>query len=148
MKTIKTIDAVIVYNLLKSASLGKMDATDKFSVIKTIKSLKHVSEDFESFRDDASERLKGEEHDDMQQKALMWQQKGDDCGLTDDEKIAVNKYYDKYGKELNECINEESQKENELDIRTLKEDAFGKLLEANDKWTVEQILKIDEVMSE
>lgn len=148
MKTLKTIDCVVVYNLLKGASLGKMESKNKFAVIKSIKELKTIAEDFEAFRTDAAEKLRGENHDEMQQKAVDWQQKGDKCTLTDDEKREVNAYFDRYGKELSDCINEEAEKEHELDIRTITEEAFGALMDANESWSVEQIMKVQEVMTE
>lgn len=146
MKTLKTIDCVVAYNLLKGASLGKMESKDKFAVIKSIKELKTIAEDFETFRTDAAEKLRGEEHDEMQQKAFEWRDKGDKCTLTDDEKRAVNAYFDRYGKELSDCINEEAEKEHELDIRTITEAAFGALMDANESWTAEQIMRLEELL--
>lgn len=146
MKTIKTIDAVVVYNLLKQTQLGKMESKDKFSVIKTIKALKGVADEFEAFREDAAERLKGENHDDMTAKAQEWQQKGDKCTFTNDEKIAINEYFEHYGKELADCVNEEAEKEHELDIRTITEAAFGALMDANESWTAEQIMRLEELI--
>lgn len=148
MKTIKTIDCVVVNNLLVSASLGKMSATDKFNVIKTIKAIKPIVNAFEEFRTDAAEKLQGENHDEMQNKANEWRTKGDKCTLTDEEKIEVNAYFENYAKELKECIDEEVNKDNELDIRTINDDAFGCLLEANEGWTVDQIMKIQDVICE
>lgn len=147
MKSIKTIDCVVIYNLLKGAKLGQMASADKFNVLKTSKALKGISEAFEDFRTDASERLKGDEHDEIQRMAGQWQSEGDKCGLSDDEKKKVNAYYAKYGKDLNDCLNEEAQKVNEdVDVRTITEDGFGKLAEANDTWTVEQLLKLEELL--
>lgn len=146
MKTIKTIDCVVVNNLLSSASLGKMDASDKFAVIKTIKAIKPIVKAFEEFRDDAAEKLKGENHAEMQAKANEWREKGDKCSFSNDEKIAINKYFDKYAEDLKACIDEEVNKMNEVDIRTISEESFGCLLEANSNWSVEQILKIEEIM--
>ena len=84
----------------------------------------------------------------MQQKAFEWQQNGDKCTLTDDEKRAVNAYFDHYGKELSDCIDEEAKKEHELDIRTITEAAFGALMDANEGWSVEQIMKVQDALCE
>lgn len=144
MKTIKTADCVSAYNILKDSSLGKMSGADKINVIKTIKSIKGVAEDFIAFRTDASERLRGDNHDEMAKLATQWQKEGD-TALTDDEKVAVNEYFTKYGKELKDCLDEESNKEHEVDVRELSEEAFGNLLDANDKWTVEQALLLQDI---
>lgn len=148
MKTIKTIDCVVANNLLVSASLGKMSAADKFNVIKSIKAIKPVVEAFEDFRNDAAEKLKGENHEEMQSKANEWRTKGDKCTLTDEEKVKINTYFEAYAHDLKECIDEEVNKENELDIRTISEEAFGLLLEANENWNVEQIIKLQEMLCE
>lgn len=146
MKTIKTIDCVVANNLLSAASLGSMAASDKFAVIKTIKAIKPIVKAFEEFRDDAAEKLKGENHAEMQAKANEWREKGDKCTFSDAEKIAINAYFDNYASEMNACIDEEVNKINDVDIRTISEDSFGCLLEANSNWSVEQILKIEEIM--
>ena len=147
MKTIKTSVIVAVYNLLKSAKLGDMATADKFNVIKSIKALKVIAEDFETFRTDASEKLKGDNHEAMQQKAWEWRDKGDKATLTDDEKLEVNAYFDKYAKDLGECVLEEANKDNEIDIRTINEESFGKFMAAND-WNVEQIMTVEEILCE
>lgn len=131
-----------------AASLGKMASADKFAVIKTIKAMKPIVEAFTDFRTDASEKLKGDNHAQMQTKAMQWQKEGDKCGLTDAEKMEVNSYFENYANDLKECIEEELQKDNELDIRTISEEAFGYLLDANDKWNADQIMKIQDIMCE
>ena len=145
MKTIKTADCVSAYSILKDSSLGKMPGADKINVIKTIKSIKSIAEDFINFRTDAAERLRGDNHDEMTKLATQWQRDGD-TALTDDEKVAVNEYFSRYGKELKDCLDEESNKEHEVDVRTISEDAYGLLLEANDKWSVEQIMLLQDCM--
>ena len=145
MKTIKTADCVSAYNILKDSSLGKMSGADKINVIKTIKSIKGVAEDFIAFRTDASERLRGDNHDEMTAKATKWQTDGDDA-LTYDEKVAVNGYFNKYGEELKQCVDEELNREHEVDVRTIAEDAFCLLLEANDNLSAEQALSLHDML--
>lgn len=147
MKSIKTADCVSAYNTLKEANLGKMAGADKINVIKTIKAVKGIAEDFISFRKDAAERLRGENHDAMTHKAAEWQKSGDEA-LTEDEKVAVNEYFTKYGEELKQCLEEELTKEHVVDVRTICEAAFGLLLEANDRWSVEQIIDIEGLLVE
>lgn len=149
MKKIKTSVCVEVYNVLKNAALGKMESNDKFNVIKSIRVMKQVADEFESFRDSAREKLQGENHEDMMKLADQWRKEGDEkTSLTIEQRIAVNQYFDKYGRELEQCLAEEADKEHELDIRTISESAFAKLIEANDRLTVEQIMLLQDVFCE
>lgn len=147
MKTIKTADCVSAYNVLKDSSLGKMSGADKINIIKTIKSIKSIAEDFINFRTDAAERLRGENHDELVKLATKWQREGDSA-LTYEEKSTVDFYFSKYGTELKQCLDEELNKEHEVDVRTISEDAYGLLLEANDKWSVEQIIAVENLLVE
>lgn len=144
MKTIKTENALAVYNLVKGASLKGMDNIGKYAVIKVTKALKGVATDFESFREDAQNRLKPENFDAMQEKAMQWQKEGDECKLTDAEKIEINKFFGDYNNSVTACLLEEAQKDNELDIKGLSEAQFEAFIGANDAWTVEQIMIIEE----
>ena len=146
MKQIKTIDCVQVYDLLKSASLGRMAAADKISVIKTLRAMRSVAEAFTDFRSDASQRLRGENHDKMAHLAQLWQQRED--AISPSEKAAVKAYYDEYARNLRDCIAEEEEKPHDIDVRQLSADGFTHLLDANPDWTAEQIMRLEELLVE
>lgn len=142
-KTTKEI--VEVYSILKDAKITKMDDADKFKVIKSLRPLKKISEDFEDFRTDALEKLKGDNHNEMTERARKWQQDGDKTTLTDKERIEVNTYFTEYNDKVTKCLTEELEKEHDLDDVNLTEDAFGKLIASND-WTLGQIEIIGNIL--
>lgn len=146
MRKIKTEKVVSVYGVLAEAKITKMEDKDKFKVIKALKELKVVAKAFEDFRTDALEKLKGEEHDKMVERAQQWQREGDKTTLTEDERIEVNKYLTDYNTKVAECLKEEAEKENDITFEPLTEEALGKLVASND-WTVRQIMEIEEVLA-
>lgn len=145
MKKISTEKILSVYNLINDAKLTKMDDEDKFRMIKIIRVLKPVATNFEDFKKDASEKLKGENHEEMLEKAQKWQTEGENTTLTEAERIEINKYFTDYNNKIVECLKEESKKENELDYEPLGAGAFGKFVASND-WTLGQIAAIEEVI--
>lgn len=140
MKTIKTIDAVVVYELLNASMLGKMESKDKFNVIKTIKVLKEVAEKYKTFREDSEAKLRSDKHGEMVAKAQKWQM------ISNEDKKAVNDYFFKLNNDVDKCTEEERNKIHELDIRTITEAAFGALMDANESWTAEQIMRLEELL--
>lgn len=145
MKKITTEKILSVYNLINDAKLTKMDDEDKFRMIKIIRVLKPVATNFEDFKKDASEKLKGENHEEMLEKAQKWQTEGENTTLTENERIEINKYFTDYNNKIVECLKEEAKKENELDYEPLGANAFGKFVASND-WTLGQITAIEEVI--
>lgn len=145
MKKVNTEKIVSAYNVLVDAKITKMDDADKFKVIKALKELKAVATDFEDFRTDARKKLEGEGHEEMIRKAQQWQAEGEKTTLTEEERVAVNKYLVGYNSKVAECVAEEAGKEHELDFEALTEDAFVKLLGSND-WTARQIMEVEEVL--
>lgn len=146
MKQIKTKNCVQVYDLLKSASLGGMAADDKISVVKTLRAMRSVAEAFTDFRSDASRRLRGENHAKMMHLAQLWQQS--ENAISENEKAAVKAYYDEYARTLKACLGEEEEKPHDIDVREIDNKGFGELLDANQSWTADQIMKIQEVICE
>ena len=145
MKKIATEKVLNVYNLINEAKISKMDDADKFKMIKIARALKPVATSFEDFKKDAGEKLKGENHDKMVEKAQQWQAEGEKTTLTEAERIEINKYFNDYNNKIVECLKEEAAKENELDFEPLGEEAFGKRVASND-WTLGQITAIEEVV--
>lgn len=145
MKKISTEKILSVYNLINDAKLTKMDDEDKFRMIKIIRVLKPVATNFEDFKKDAGDKLKGENHEEMLEKAQKWQTEGEKTTLTEAERIEINKYFTDYNNKIVECLKEEAKKENELDYESLGASAFGKFVASND-WTLGQITAIEEVI--
>ena len=135
----KTIGVVQVYNLLNSAKLTKMDDSDKFLVIKIMRVLKPIATNYSDAVKDAQDKLKGSDFEEMQKKAQDFDK------LSNEEKIALNKYFEKYQNDVEKCLKEEAEKENKLKVEKIKEDAFGKFIASND-FTIEQIMKLQDIL--
>lgn len=145
MKKITTEKIMSVYNLISDAKLTKMEDGDKFKMIRMIRAFKPVVTNFEDFKKVASEKLKGENHDYMLEKAQQWQAEGEKTTLSESERIEINRYFNDYNNKIIECLKEEAQKENELDYEPLGAGAFGKFVASND-WTLGEIAAIEEVI--
>lgn len=134
-----------VYKLLNDSKLTKMEDKDKFIVIKAVRKFKPIAADFEDLKKDVQEKLKGENFEEMQKKALQWNEEGDKTTLTEDERKEVNMFFYEFNKNVKECLKEETEKKHELEYEKLSEDAFGKFISSND-FKVDDIIKIQEVM--
>ena len=144
MKKIKTIDGVAAYNFLKSATLGNMETSQKFNIIKNLRPLRKVAEAFDEFRQDAIERLKGEDVKEMEKRNLSMQKNG--ATPTPEEKLISDAVFETYEKEVNDCVREYAETEIEVDICPINEDTFGQLMSANEKWTIEQTMAVQDML--
>ena len=143
----KTNSIVSVFNLLNSAKINKVNDSGKIKIIKAVRQMKPIANGFDELLNDARERLKGEEHEEMSEKAGRWQMEGDTVDLTDEEKIAINNYFIAYSNRIDECIKEEADREHELTFTKLTEEEFEGLISSND-WDVKTIMDIQEVICE
>ena len=143
----KTNSIVSVFNLLNSAKINKVNDSGKIKIIKAVRQMKPIATGFDELLNDARERLKGEEHDEMAEKAGRWQMEGDQVDLTDEEKIAINNYFMAYSNRIDECIKEEAEREHEFTFTKLTEEEFEGLISSND-WDVKTIMDIQEVICE
>lgn len=143
----KTNSIVSVFNLLNSAKINKVNDLGKIKIIKAVRQMKPIVTGFDELLNDARERLKGEEHDEMAEKAGRWQMEGDQVDLTDEEKIAINNYFMAYSNRIDECVKEEAEKEHEFTFTKLTEEEFEGLISSND-WDVKTIMDIQEVICE
>lgn len=144
----KTINIVSAYRTINAAKLTKMDDADKYRVIKAIREMKPVVESFDSFVQDARERLKPEDFDAMQKQAVKWQEEGENTTLTMEERIELNHHFEEYNEKVQECVREESEKEIELKFARLSEEAFCKLMASNPDWDVKTAVQVEEVLVE
>ena len=143
----KTNSIVSVFNLLNSAKINKVNDSGKIKIIKAVRQMKPIANGFDELLNDARERLKGEEHEEMSEKASRWQMEGDIVDFTDEEKIAINNYFIAYSNRIDECIKEEADREHELTFTKLTEEEFEGLISSND-WDVKTIMDIQEVICE
>lgn len=141
----KTNSIVTVFNLLNSAKINEVATSGKIKVIKAVREMKPIATSFDELLNDAREKLRGDNHDEMAEKASRWQQQGDEVDLTDEEKIAINAYFMEYGNRIDECVKDEAEKEHTLSFTRLTEEEFEGLISSND-WDVKTIMEIEEIM--
>lgn len=141
----KTSTIIEVYQLLNTAKLTKMESKEKFQVIKIMRAMKSVAEEWDSFVKTMDEKLKGDNHEEMLAKAQQWQKEGEKTTLSLDERMAVNEYFSKFNKDRTEMITSEQSKEVNIIFDKLTEEAFERLVDSND-FNVGQIVALQEAI--
>lgn len=132
----KTIEAVKAYKTLKQAKLTKMDEADKLTVIKAMRALRPVAETYDKDTEEGRRALQDDRFDDMQQKAQKHneaiQEKKQDGLLSYSDLKELNDYFTAYDKSVRRMQSELDDREQELTIGRLSEEAFGRLAASND----------------
>ena len=141
----KTSTIIEIYSVLREAKLTKMESKEKFQVIRIMRAMKPVAEEWDSFIKTMDEKLKGEHHEEMLAKAQQWQKEGEKTTLSLDERMAVNEYFAKFNKDRTEMINSEQSKEVNVLFDKLTEEAFEHLVDSND-FNVGQIVALQEAI--
>ena len=145
----KKVDNIVsLYNILKEAKLTKLADADKYTIIKILRKLRPTAEKFEEDKKDASERLKPENWEDIIAKAQQWQKDGEETTLTEEEKKEINAVIIKYENSVRECIIEELNTEVEVDMPTISEAVFEKLMASNDWEGKTALFVADEIVTE
>lgn len=141
----KTSTIIEVYQLLNTAKLTKMESKEKFQVIRIMRTMKPMAEEWDSFIKTMDEKLKGEHHEEMLAKAQQWQKEGEKTTLSLDERMAVNEYFAKFNKDRTEMITSEQSKEVNVLFDKLTEEGFEHLVDSND-FVVGQIVTLQEAI--
>ena len=81
----------------------------------------------------------------MQKMARKWQEEGEKTTLSDKEKIEVNTYFVEYSGKVNACIQEEADKDIDIEIKKLSEKGFQSFIFSND-FTLEQCAILNETL--
>lgn len=148
----KKKDIITAYSILQNAKLSKMEDAEKITVVKAMRELKPVYESYQDFAKDAQEKLKGDDHDEMQQSAEEWNRKykgktSADIPADEMERLAaINEYFAAYTRRIEECLKEELEGEAECTHR-LTEEAFGRLVASNPDMTVGDIMTLSEAIA-
>lgn len=139
-RTIKTADAVSVYNILKGLKISKLKKEEQFAVLRSARALKPIAMAFEDFVKDAQERLKPENFAKMEERRERFGE------LTDDEKRELNMFYMNYQKDIDDCIRPELESEKEIDsFAPLSEEALSGIASANENLDVQTLMLIEDV---
>ena len=142
MKTLKILAA---YNAMIGSKLTKMDGDGKIKIIKAIKVMKPIATDYEDFRKDAIDRLKPEGYDEMNKKLEQWQKEGEKTTLTFTERAEINKFFADYQMAVDKCLNEETEKEHDIDFGKLTDDEFKQFADSND-FTAGQLIELMDIL--
>lgn len=142
MKVKKIIAA---YKVLGEAKVTKLEESEVIRIIKARKVMRPIAEEFEAILKDAQEKFKPECWDDVQEKLAKWQQEGENTTLTDAEKKGINKALIDYQNSINKVLNDELDRDVELNIETLKEESATKLIVENG-WELKKMEEIEVVL--
>ena len=129
MKVGKIVNA---YRALEKATVSDLTAEERISVVKSMKAMRTTTKEFESFVEDLREKFKNETLEAIIRKI----QEGK--GLTEDEV----KTFNEYNIPVSAAIREEEEKEVNLDIPKVSEDAIVKMIGEN-KWSLSKLETFD-----
>ena len=152
---VKTEKVLAAYRTLSTAKYSKMDDADKIKAWKIARTMKPVATKFEEDSQDAAEKMKpSEDFDARLQKAQEYEritrQPDFDAQTLP---IGVAEYnafletFQSYNRLVNDAVKDFAEKEVELEIEPLTEEAFGKLMASNE-WTMEQAVVLGDIVCE
>lgn len=131
-----------VYVLLNGAKLTKMGAKAQVKLVKIVRKLKGIVGPYEGYVKDAAEKLKGDNHAEMEALVNEWKDKG---SLDKDNQNKVVAYYKEYNQKLDESLQDEFEKLHEVELDKLTEEEFEQLIASNE-FTVNQIIAIEDLI--
>ena len=141
MVKIKTIDAVIAYEALKSLKLSTIDDDMMINIWRNIKMLRKISEEYKKDVEDSRNAINDDEFNNMQHRLHLARireekVKNGEYTLTNEDRNDVNEineYFAKYSAKVEKFNKEIDEKEVTLDIIKITDNDFLKVLKANDK---------------
>lgn len=149
MKNMKltTKKAVDAFEVLNSAKYQKLSDDDKVKVWKITRALRPIALEYSDEVQDAKERLiPSDDYKEKLQKAQLYEQMKkegkDNLPMSNEEYLEFLKVFKEYMALLDKALKEGLDKENDIDIPTISEDAFGKLMASND-WSFGQVEALD-----
>ena len=142
MKKVKIGEIVNVYPLIMKSSFEKMSGKAKFQMIQIIKAFKEPARSFEELRQDAVRKLAGEDY----QEAIKKVQNPKD--YSEDEVKEALKVAKTSDDAYSKFVQEECEKEVEVEFELLKEDDFESLLEGSKDLTPQELMMLSELICE
>lgn len=140
--TVKTRDAMSVYNILRGVNLVKTDAQTRKAVLRACRQLRPVAEDFKAFSEDAVERLKPE----------GWEKALADLKSTtaaDEEKTAARRVEAEYQRSVDDCVREELEREDTVEIpEPFTFEMIDGLIAASESLGADAVMLLEDVLTE
>lgn len=148
-KTIKTKELMEAYQVLGSAKYQKLSDEDKVKVWKLTRQLKpHAMKYMEDEQDACEKMMPYEDYNERVQKARIYEAERKagrkDLQISEQEYFSVIADSLKYNKVVDDALRELQDKEVEIDVEPLSEDAFGKLMSSND-WNMQQAVCVSDI---
>lgn len=152
-KTVKTEKVLAAWRVLSAAKYMKLEDADKIKVWKISRALQPVAKKFDEDTKDAADKLKpSEDFDERLQHAQEYERVQKDAKADASTLKMGPAEYQQFMKDLNaynklvgEAVKEFAEKEVEIDIETLTEESFGKLMNSNE-WNFEQAIMVSEMI--
>lgn len=145
-KTLKTEDILNTYELLKNVDYQKLEDSDKVKVWKAVRQLKPVADQYEDAQQDAVKNLVPEDFTDNLRKAQAYEQQraagAKELPMTEKDYKAFIVEFQKYNKLLTDALQEQKDKEHEIEYEPLTEDALGLLVVSNN-WSLSKSSVLD-----
>lgn len=126
-----------LFNILSKANLSKMDDADKYIVIKMLRKLRPVAEKYETDKKDAYERLRPDNWEEVSEASNKWREENGSRALTEGEVSYILR--------VNECLADEKEREENIDLPKLSEEAFQKLMAGNE-WNNLLVMELSEMI--
>ena len=150
MKNVKmgTRDIVVAYNVLKTAKYQSLEDSDKIKIWKISRLMRPIANKYDEDVSDAQQKLiPSQEFNENLEKAQEFEIiKRDNLDktppMTEDEYNDFLVEFKKYRNLVENALRELAEKEVEIEIETLSEESFEKLMSSNN-WTIKQVENID-----
>jgi len=139
---VKVGEIVNVYPVIMKSSFSKMNGKAKLGMVRIIKVMKPIVSEFEEVRQDAIKKLAGEDY----QEAIKKVQNPKD--YSEDEVKEALKVAKTSDDAYSKFVQEECEKEVEIEFELLKEDDFESLLEGSKDLTPQELMMLSELICE
>ena len=139
---VKVGEIVNVYPVIMKSSFSKMNGKAKLGMVRIIKAMKPVASEFEEVRQEAIKKLAGEDY----QEAIKKVQNPKD--YSEDEVKEALKVTKTSDDAYSKFVQEECEKEVEVEFELLKEDDFESLLEGSKDLTPQELMMLSELICE
>lgn len=154
---IKTVDALNAYNVLNVSKFGELESNDMVRAWHLIRALQPIAVKYEEECRDAFDKLKpnDKDFDDKLQKfydynGMVRDPKADmkklPMGVAEYEDFRKN-VWEPYQARVAKALEKFATKMNDLEVETISDDAFGKLIVSNN-WTGSQIMTVSELLTD
>lgn len=140
--------AVSGYRILNEAKLSKMESGEQIALVKNLRPLRRVYEEYDSFIKESVKKLAPENWEEIQKPLQGLEDlRGDElkAKLALPEVKEAVKARDEYNAKIIQLDRDESAKETELDISPMEDETLGRLFAGND-FNASQLLELADLL--